>query len=83
MEINVIDPTAKQFHTSLGITDLRSDEISAGMDAIFNDIAIKQESVCYAEILKRIAAICNTNKEFAYAQFNNIRYLVHNDMMPI
>jgi len=76
MELNVVEPLAKQFHVGVGISEERSNEISNKMDTINREHFASKDAASYALLVQKIAKICNTNEEFAYAVTNNYNWLV-------
>jgi len=74
MNLNIVDPSAAMLHTSFGISEKRSNEISDALDVLMKSIYGKGE-VKLCDIMQGIAALCLNVEELVFAVFLNARWM--------
>lgn len=75
MKLTIVDNAALEIGTAFGIPLERANKISGRLDTIMNDI-LAEKGFSYAQLLSKIAEVCNTNEELVYAVLNNNNWLI-------
>lgn len=81
MELKIVNANAEELYEAYGISPERANELGESMNVLM--ILAQEESWAYAQLQQAIAAICNTNEEFASCITNNYNWLVANRVIKI
>ena len=78
MQLKIVNPSAKSFHESIGISEERSNEICNYMTTAVESYP-KGTKIYLSDLMQKIAAFCNTQEELIFAAYTHGRYASYID----